>query len=227
MPLETGVHFFSPTLPIHVFDAPETGPTVLVQAAIHGDEVAGAHALAEFLDQEVRPARGRLIVVPIMNPPAYRARKRQAPDGLDLNRCFPGNCTAPEAELRLARRFMDLVEDERPDLMVTLHESHKRYDPAVTPSFGQTIVYGVDPAPGIVGRTIQRLNLGLQAEEERWAPQYYPVATSSTEVIVEAVGCVGLCVETWMGFPERRRMEMHRRVVDLFLDDVGVLPLSA
>jgi hypothetical protein len=37
------------------------------------------------------------------------------------------------------------VRAERPALMATLHESYKRYDPTVTPSFGQTIVYGVTP----------------------------------------------------------------------------------
>ena len=45
---------------------------------------------------------------------------------------------------------MDLVLDEAPALVVTLHESKKRYDPAVVPSFGQTIVYGVDPRPDLL-----------------------------------------------------------------------------
>lgn len=222
MPLPAGVTWFSPTLPLHVFDAPEPGPTALVQAAIHGDEIAGAHALAELLEDELRPTHGRLIVVPVMNPPAYRARERKAPGGLDLNRCFPGDANGEAREQRLARRFMDLVLEERPALVVTLHESQKRYDPAVVPSFGQTIVYGVEPRPAIVDRTIAALNLRLASEAERWAPQYYPVATSSTEVIVDAIGCVGLCIETWMGFAERRRVDMQRLVVELLLDDIGV-----
>ena len=51
----------------------------------------------------------------------------------------------------------------------------------------------------------------------------YPVATSSTEIIVDTVGCIGLCIETWMGFPERRRIDMQKEVVELLLADVGVL----
>lgn len=223
--LSPGVHYFTPTLPIHVFDAPEPGPTALIQAGIHGDEIAGVHALQEFLEEELRPARGRLIVVPVMNPPAYRARQRSAPGGLDLNRCFPGDASAPERERRLARRFMDLVLAERPALMATLHESHKRYHPDVKPSFGQTLVYGVDPMPAIIARTVDRLNERIAGEDERWAAQYYPVATSSTEVIVDATGCVGICVETWMGLPEPRRIQLQRTVVELLLDDVGVRPL--
>jgi hypothetical protein len=222
MPLSAGVHFFSPTIALHVFDAPEPGPTALVQAGIHGDEIAGVHALAELLEAELRPTHGRLLVVPVMNPPAYRARQRMAPGGLDLNRCFPGDADAPERERRLARRFMDLVEGERPSLVVTLHESTKRYDPAVTPSFGQTIVYGVEPRPAIVDRALARLNARFDGDNEHWDPLYYPVATSSTEVIVEATGCVGLCIETWMGFPEPRRVEMQRAVVEILLDEHGV-----
>jgi len=221
MPIDSGVHWFSPTLPLHVFDAERPGPTALVQAGIHGDEVAGVHALQELLEDELRPTHGRLIVVPVMNPPAYRARERKTPGGLDLNRCFPGDAQAPEREVRLARRFMDLVLDERPALVVTLHESHKRYDPAVVPSFGQTLVYGVKPMPEIVARVVARLNQRFTREGEHFDPQYYPVATSSTEVIVDAVGCVGLCVETWMGFEEARRIEMQRAIVEYLLDDIG------
>jgi len=223
MPLSPGVHWLSPTLPLHVFEAEHPGPTALVQAGIHGDEIAGVHALAELLEEDaLRPTHGRILVVPVMNPPAYRARERKAPGGLDLNRCFPGDAQAPERERRLARRFMDLVLDERPALVTTLHESTKRYDPAVVPSFGQTIVYGVEPRPPIVDRVLARLNARFTGENERFDPQYYPVATSSTEVIVDAIGCVGLCIETWMGFAEPRRIEMQRTVVEYLLDDIGV-----
>jgi hypothetical protein len=221
MPLAAGPHFLSPTIVVHVFDSGLPGPTALIQAGIHGDEIAGVHALQELLEAGIRPTRGRLLVCPVMNPAAYRARQRAAPGGLDLNRCFPGDAGAPEPERRLARAFMDLVLDEHPALVATLHESHKRYDPAVTPSFGQTLVYGVDPVPPIIPRTIDRLNARAEPAE-RWAAQYYPVATSSTEVIVHATGCTGICIETWMGFPEARRIEMQREVVELLLQDLGV-----
>ena len=223
MPLAPGVHFIEPTIPLHVFEGAEPGPSALIQAGIHGDEVAGVHALQEMLESELRPTHGRLLVCPVMNPRAYRARQRAAPEGLDLNRCFPGDAADEAWERRLARKFMDLVESERPTLMATLHESTKRYDPkADRPTFGQTLVYGVEPMPAIIGRTIERLNARFGSEQEHWDPQYFPVSTSSTEVIVDAIGCVGICVETWMGFEERHRIEMQKAVVELLLDDLGV-----
>jgi hypothetical protein len=140
-----------------------------------------------------------------------------------MNRCFPGDAAADAIEQRLARRFMDLVELERPALVMTLHESLKRYHPAIPASFGQTIVYGVNPMPSIIQNVVDRLNESRQSPYELWAPHYYPVATSSTEVIVDRMGCIGVCVETWSGFDEPRRVAMQRSTVRYFLEELGIL----
>ena len=223
MPLEAGLHSLAPTIPIHVFEAGEPGPTSLIQAGIHGDEIAGVHALQELLEEGIRPLSGKLMIVPTMNPPAYRERKRARTGGDDLNRCFPGDPSSESREVRLAHTFMQLVLDEKPALVATLHESKTRYDPAVTPSFGQTLVYGVKPCPPELERVVNRLNGMVMSPQEHWATHYYPVATSSTEVIVDAVGCIGTCVETWMGFPERRRIDMQKDVVRQLLVELGQL----
>jgi uncharacterized protein len=223
MTLSPGVTFLTPTLPVHIFDAAEPGPTAIIEAGIHGDEIAGVHALMELLEEEIRPRRGRLIVIPVMNPPAYRVRQRTRPGGLDLNRCFPGDAAAEEPERRLARKYMDLMLAEKPALLATLHESTKRYHPDVPASFGQTIVYGIEPIPEVVPAICAKLNEELAHPYERWAPHYYPVSTSSTEVIVDAIGCVGLCIETWIYFEERRRVDMQRRVVELLLQHFGLI----
>ncbi len=221
--MQTEVRFIEPTIPLHIFDAERAGPTALIQAGIHGDEIAGVHALEELLEEGVYPDQGRLLIVPIMNPGAYRARERKAVGGLDLNRSFPGNAQSEHREQRLARKFMDLVEQEKPDLMATLHESWKRFHADLQPSFAQTIVYGVQPMPEIVGRVIDRMNETKQLDYETWSPHHYPVPTSSTEVIVDRVGCTGLCIETWMGFDLRRRIDMQKQIVRYLLEDLGVL----
>jgi uncharacterized protein len=223
MPLPSGVTFLTPTVPVHVFDADVEGPTAIIEAGIHGDEVAGVHAVQELLEEGLRPDAGRLILIPTMNPPAYRARQRARPDGLDLNRCFPGDADAPEPERRLARQLMDLMIDDKPALLATLHESHKRHHPDIAASFGQSVVYGIEPMPPIVAEICDAMNETLEHPYERWAPHSYPVPTSSTEVIVDAVGCIGLCIETWMGFTERRRIDMQRQIVMLLLRSVGVV----
>jgi uncharacterized protein len=223
MPLNPGVHFLTPTIPVHVFQAERPGPCALVQAGIHGDEIAGVHALEEMLESGLTPKRGKLIIIPVMNPPAYRAQQRTRPGGLDLNRCFPGSANSEQVEQRLARQFMDLVEQERPDLMVTLHESMKRFHPDIPQSFGQTLVYGVEPRPPIIDRVIDALNQELEHPYEVWAPHLYPVSTSSTEMIVDAIGCVGICAETWAAFELPRRVAMQRSLVGHLLRELEML----
>ncbi|MDQ0391902.1 N(2)-acetyl-L-2,4-diaminobutanoate deacetylase DoeB [Labrys monachus] len=68
------------------------GPTALLTGANHGDEYEGPIALfdlARTLDAEA--VTGRVIIVPAMNYPAFRAGTRTSPiDRGNLNRMFPG-----------------------------------------------------------------------------------------------------------------------------------------
>ncbi len=77
--------------------------------------------------------------------------------------------------------------------------------------------------PSVVQRVVDAMNERLEHPYELWAPHHFPVATSSTEVIVEAIGCTGLCIETWAGFDEARRVAMHKEIVRLLLQDFGLL----
>lgn len=70
------------------------GPGVLITAGIHGDEGPwGAWAIQKLLNGiGEEDLRGFLRVVPMANPLAMGADKRNAPvDQLDLNRAFPGD----------------------------------------------------------------------------------------------------------------------------------------
>ena len=69
------------------------GPTALLTGANHGDEYEGPIAL-QALAHELQPAQitGRVIILPFMNYPAFRAASRVSPiDGVNLNRAFPGD----------------------------------------------------------------------------------------------------------------------------------------
>ena len=57
--LDSGYHELSENVRVHVLDAPQPGPTVLVQAGIHGDEVAGVHALEELLEAKNKALEAR------------------------------------------------------------------------------------------------------------------------------------------------------------------------
>ncbi len=68
------------------------GPTALLTGANHGDEYEGPAALFE-LANTLDPAgvSGRIVIVPALNYPAFRAGTRTSPiDRGNLNRSFPG-----------------------------------------------------------------------------------------------------------------------------------------
>jgi len=47
---------------VHIFDSGRAGPTAMVNALTHGNELCGAHALAYMFEEEIRPSAGRLIL---------------------------------------------------------------------------------------------------------------------------------------------------------------------
>jgi predicted deacylase len=69
-----------------------TGPTVLLTGANHGDEYEGPLALMALMRElPLDRLNGRLIIIPALNMPAYRAGTRVSPiDQVNLNRVFPG-----------------------------------------------------------------------------------------------------------------------------------------
>ncbi|BBU29801.1 N-alpha-acetyl diaminobutyric acid deacetylase DoeB [Burkholderia sp. THE68] len=68
------------------------GPTALLTGGNHGDEYEGPIALAKLASTlEASDVNGRVIIVPYMNYPAFRAGARTSPiDAGNLNRSFPG-----------------------------------------------------------------------------------------------------------------------------------------
>jgi N-alpha-acetyl-L-2,4-diaminobutyrate deacetylase len=78
-------------LPIVVFrNGP--GPSVLLTGGNHGDEFEGPVALMRLVHElDWTRIRGRVIVLPCLNPPAVLAGRRCSPyDGRNMNRVFPG-----------------------------------------------------------------------------------------------------------------------------------------
>ncbi|HEX3984414.1 MAG TPA: N(2)-acetyl-L-2,4-diaminobutanoate deacetylase DoeB, partial [Acidisoma sp.] len=68
------------------------GPTALLVGGNHGDEYEGPVALFDLANSlEARAIRGRVVILPALNYPAFRAGTRTSPiDRGNLNRSFPG-----------------------------------------------------------------------------------------------------------------------------------------
>ena len=95
-------------LPVRVVHGREDGPTVWIDAAIHGDEAVGVEVVRQVLAElDPRTLRGTLIAIPIVNVLGFMTGSRYLPDRRDLNRSFPGS-----ARGSLAGRIAHLMMTE-------------------------------------------------------------------------------------------------------------------
>lgn len=88
-------------IPIIVERSKLPGPTVLLSAGLHGDEINGTEIVRQLIVKKInKPKTGTIICIPIINVFGFVNQTREFPDGRDLNRVFPGSKTGS-----LASRF--------------------------------------------------------------------------------------------------------------------------
>lgn len=79
-------------IPIIIERSRKPGPTILLSAGIHGDEVNGVEIVRQIITKKFnKPDRGMIICIPIVNVFGFLNQDRKFPDGRDLNRSFPGS----------------------------------------------------------------------------------------------------------------------------------------
>lgn len=108
--------------PVFLINGTADGPTLVVTAGIHGAEYASIAAALE-LGQHLQPDKlhGRVIVVPVVNVPAFQARAIYVCplDGINLNRVFPGKAEGDATEQIADWVFQNVIKQA--DYYVDLH----------------------------------------------------------------------------------------------------------
>ncbi|WP_010255173.1 succinylglutamate desuccinylase/aspartoacylase family protein [Myroides injenensis] len=88
-------------IPVIVSRALEDGPTVLLSAGLHGDELNGVDIVRQIVHKKINvPKKGTIICIPVINIFGFINKTREFPDGRDMNRVFPGSANGS-----LAGRF--------------------------------------------------------------------------------------------------------------------------
>ncbi len=108
-------------LPVNVLIGEHSGPTLLMVAGVHGNEYEGIMAQLE-LWEELAPEEisGVVLMVPVANPPAFRAGFRRNPeDMIDMNRAFPGRMDGAVTEQLAYRLYHDVAT--RADMVLSMH----------------------------------------------------------------------------------------------------------
>jgi len=204
--------------PYYVFKGNNDNPIVLIEAGIHGDELAGTFALDKLL-YKINVHAGTLILFPRMNIIACNSNKRYV--NKDLNHIFPGDPNADLHELQLANEIFEMIGKLKVEYLLTLHESKYLHNPLKSKTFGQTIIYGVKPKPSYLRKWLNLVNQLSVKNEEMFSSYYFPVENSSTEIMVSEYNLKGgFCIETWKGFDMERRIQLQTNVILAFLDTI-------
>jgi len=107
-------------IPVYVFNAKKPGPTILVQAGLHGDEINGIEIVRRMLaEKRFKVNKGAVIAVPILNIFGFIHFSRDVPDGKDVNRSFPGTKSGSMAS-RIAYHYVNEIMHQI-DYSIDLH----------------------------------------------------------------------------------------------------------
>ena len=107
-------------VPVIIERSKKPGPTVLITAGIHGDEVNGVEIVRQIIAKGInKPKRGTIICIPVINVFGFIHMDRLFPDGRDLNRVFPGSKNGSLAS-RVAHQLMTKVVPHA-DLILDFH----------------------------------------------------------------------------------------------------------
>lgn len=196
-------------IPVTVVNGAHDGPTVVMTAALHGDELNGVKVMQE-VGARYDPAEihGTLVCLHVCNVPGYLAQQRYIPIyDLDLNRSFPGKERANTAE-RMANviynRFI-----KQCDIGLDFHTSTRN----------RTTMYHVraDMANGEVARLARSFGANVVLSGEADAGSLRTVATNA--------GVPTITIE--MGRAHRFQPALIERALDgveSVLAEYGVLP---
>jgi predicted deacylase len=123
-------------VPLCVLCASRPGKTVVAIGGTHGNEYEGPVGLKRLIRDVDAPAlaAGRLIVIPVLNVPAFQAGQRESPlDGGNMNRAFPGR-----ADGTITSRIAQFVSEHvlpRADVVIDIHAAGDTYEIARCASF--------------------------------------------------------------------------------------------
>lgn len=127
------LHTSTPILvPVIVERAKVDGPTVLLMAGLHGDEINGVEVIRRVIRKGFnKPQVGTIICLPVFNIFGFLNVKRELPDGRDLNRSFPGSESGSLAA-QFAYHFMKEITPHV-DYVIDFHtgSSHRNNFPQI------------------------------------------------------------------------------------------------
>jgi hypothetical protein len=202
-------------VPVVELTGAEDGPRLTVLAGVHGCEYAPMAAVRRWARGLAgRNLRGRVLAVPVLNLPAFRARSPFVvpDDGKNLNRCFPGDPDGTLAERLAHAAFTQLITGS--DALVDAHAGD------LVEALEPFALYDAGPGEARARELAIAYGLGYVIRQEP-GPDRAVGGTSSAvaasigipAIIAEAGGC---------GLVQQAAVEAHIRGLDRVLARLGM-----
>lgn len=211
--------------PYYILRSETEYPKILIDAGIHGDEIAGIYA-CDTVMKYINILDGSVGFVPKVNIQAIKSNTRGL--GVDLNQVFPGDINGTIYEEKLAYDFMKFVDDFRPDYVINLHEAWTKFNENTyakqkDKSFGQTIITNTEEHSDFLIRSHLKINTFITNPETKFRIQYFPYkANHSMDNIIEKLKIPSYTIETLRTLDLRERIEYHIICILTFIEEAGV-----
>ncbi|MBN3572538.1 succinylglutamate desuccinylase/aspartoacylase family protein [Vibrio neptunius] len=188
------------SIPIEIINGKFAGPTLMVNAAIHGDELNGVEIVRQLINTiDAQKLKGTVIAVPIVNAFGFIHKSRYLPDRRDLNRCFPGSEKGSLAS-RVASAFFNKVA-KRCDYILDLHTGaiHRTNLPQIradlsnpetlriAQAFATPVIVDAPLRDGSLRSEAERLGIPVLTYEAGEALRFEPICISAGFIGVKRV----------------------------------------
>ncbi|MBU2896542.1 succinylglutamate desuccinylase/aspartoacylase family protein [Vibrio hepatarius] len=193
------------SITVEIINGRLAGPVLMVNAAIHGDELNGVEIVRQLIDTiEIDKLKGTLIAVPIVNVFGFIHKSRYLPDRRDLNRCFPGSEKGSLAS-RMAYTFFSHLA-KRCDYIIDLHTGsiHRTNLPQVranltnidtlriAQAFATPVIIDAPLRPGSLRSEAEQLNIPVLTYEAGEALRFEPICINAgflgVKRVMQAIG---------------------------------------
>lgn len=212
--------------PYYIFRSEFEYPKILIDACIHGDEIAGAIACDSVM-KYLNVKKGTVVFVPRVNIKAYNSGVRGV--NVDLNQYFPGRKDSVSFyEESLAYDFMNMIKENRPDVVINLHEAWTKYDDNKyqrqhDKSFGQTLITNQETPPSFLSEAMTKINSKIEIQDHKFRIQYFPYKPNhSMDNIIEKLKTPSFTVETLRILTLEERVNYQIICILSFIEQAGV-----
>ncbi len=204
-----------------VVDSGVVGPTALILGGVHGNEPAGALAAEQVCN--FSPLRGKLVVVPRVNPLGLEKGVRLLSEIGDLNRVYPPVGAGSPAE-QMGEEIIGLMKLHKIGMLLDLHEA-RTFHRIDRTSLGQTLLFADNSiSTALAMDTVEAVNRKINDEIKKFSLVGHPIRTSAAWYAGKYLDIASFTVETSTRQPLEERVEQQLMIVRELLTAGGWLP---